>query len=157
MKIVINKCFGGYSLSRKAIARMAELNGKKAYFFTHSYSDSKVMYTPSPKSDSSPDLFFTAFDVPNPNEVFTSNKTENEMTAKERDAADALYTQHYLDSRPENRSDPVMIQVIEELGEEEASGGCAKLRIVNVPDGVEFEISEYDGLEHITETHRTWG
>jgi hypothetical protein len=30
------------------------------------------------------------------------------------------------------------------------------LRIVEIPDGVEWHISEYDGIEHIAENHRTW-
>lgn len=48
-----------------------------------------------------------------------------------------------------------LIQVVEELGNE-ASGSCANLKIVNIPDNIEWEISEYDGSEHIAEKHRTW-
>lgn len=33
MKIVINKCYGGFSLSAAAVKRMAELQGKECYFF----------------------------------------------------------------------------------------------------------------------------
>jgi hypothetical protein len=25
-----------------------------------------------------------------------------------------------------------------------------------VPDGVDWELSEYDGIEHVAEAHRTW-
>jgi len=32
-KIVINTCFGGFSLSPKAIKRISELKGKECYFF----------------------------------------------------------------------------------------------------------------------------
>jgi hypothetical protein len=54
------------------------------------------------------------------------------------------------------RSHPDLVEVVERLGEK-SYGECAKLRVVEVPDGVEWEIDEYDGREHIAERHRTWG
>jgi len=30
------------------------------------------------------------------------------------------------------------------------------LRIIEIPDGVEWQIEEYDGDEWIAEKHRTW-
>jgi hypothetical protein len=47
------------------------------------------------------------------------------------------------------------VQVVEELGDE-ANGRCSELSVVEIPDGVQWEIVEYDGLEHIAEQHRTW-
>lgn len=57
--------------------------------------------------------------------------------------------------RPESRTDPALIQTIEELGEE-ANGLCATLKIIEIPDDIEFEIEEYDGWEWISEAHRKW-
>jgi hypothetical protein len=37
-----------------------------------------------------------------------------------------------------------------------ANGACAELAVIEVPDGVEWAISEYDGNEHVAEVHRTW-
>lgn len=54
------------------------------------------------------------------------------------------------------RNDPLLIQVVEEL-QEKANGSCAKLKIVEIPDGIEWEIDEYDGQESIHEKHDTWG
>ena len=54
------------------------------------------------------------------------------------------------------RDDPVMIDVINELGEEECSNWSCRLKVVTIPDGVEWQIEEYDGLEWIAEKHRTW-
>lgn len=55
----------------------------------------------------------------------------------------------------ETRIASELIQVIEELGED-ASGTCAKLVIVEIPDDVIWEIEEYDGWETIEEVHRSW-
>jgi hypothetical protein len=54
------------------------------------------------------------------------------------------------------RDDPVLIQVIEEVGLESAGSAYAELKIVEVPDGVKWHIYEYDGMEHVAEEHRTW-
>ena len=54
------------------------------------------------------------------------------------------------------RTDPLLIQVIEKLGIEESNGGCAQLKIIEIPDGIEYEIHKYDGIEHIAEKHSTW-
>lgn len=54
-----------------------------------------------------------------------------------------------------NRDDPDLINIVESMGAA-ANGGFAKLKIVEIPDDVEWQIEEYDGLEHIAEQHRTW-
>ena len=36
------------------------------------------------------------------------------------------------------------------------SGRSAELGIVEIPDGVSWHVSSYDGLEHVAEDHRTW-
>lgn len=48
------------------------------------------------------------------------------------------------------RSNPELLAVIEKLGDA-ANGAHAKLRIVDLPDGItDWEIDEYDGVESIT-------
>ena len=54
------------------------------------------------------------------------------------------------------RDDPVLIGVIDELGEEKSSGLSCRLKVVTIPDGVDWQIEEYDGLEWVAEKHRTW-
>jgi hypothetical protein len=39
---------------------------------------------------------------------------------------------------------------------EESFGMFASLKIVEIPDDVEYEITEFDGLETIREKCRTW-
>lgn len=53
------------------------------------------------------------------------------------------------------RDDPYLVNVVEELGEG-ASGPLSKLKVVDVPVGVEWVVSEYDGLEWVAEHHRVW-
>lgn len=53
------------------------------------------------------------------------------------------------------RNDPLLVQVIEELGKE-SYGDYSVLKIVDIPDGISWYIEEYDGMESIHETHRTW-
>jgi hypothetical protein len=58
------------------------------------------------------------------------------------------------------RHDPLLVACVETLGgghRENASGEYANLVVVEIPDGVEYEVGEYDGMEHIAEKHRTWG
>ena len=55
----------------------------------------------------------------------------------------------------DKRTDPKLIDVVERLGSD-ADGHCAELRVVEIPDGIDWEIEEYDGKEWIAEKHRTW-
>jgi hypothetical protein len=57
--------------------------------------------------------------------------------------------------RDVERNDPVLIELIEQYGDA-INGRYADLRIVEIPDGVEWQIEEYDGNEWIAEKHRTW-
>ena len=53
------------------------------------------------------------------------------------------------------RNDPILVHVVETLGAE-ANGRFAKLHIVEIPDDVNWEISDYDGMESVEEVHRSW-
>jgi hypothetical protein len=53
------------------------------------------------------------------------------------------------------RDCPVLVAMIEEQGNA-VDGQFAELRIVDVPDDVNWYIEEYDGNEHVAERHRTW-
>tara|TARA_R110000822_G_scaffold5031_11_gene21854 strand:+ start:8272 stop:8562 length:291 start_codon:yes stop_codon:yes gene_type:complete len=46
------------------------------------------------------------------------------------------------------RNDPALVQVVEELGDK-ANGGCAELRIIDIPAGTLYRIDEYDGAESV--------
>lgn len=61
-----------------------------------------------------------------------------------------------LYDREIQRNDPMLIHVVEKLGEK-ADDKYARLKIVEIPDGVDWEVEEYDGKEWVSEVHRTWG
>jgi hypothetical protein len=114
MKIVINKCYGGFSLSDAAIM----LYGKKA-----------------------------GIDI-------IKNK-ENSSSFISHYYIDEIKDDNYFSERLIKRTDPILIEVVEELGEA-ADGLCAELKVVEIPDGVKWQIEDYDGIEWIAEQHRTW-
>lgn len=102
MKIVINRCYGGFGLSKDAIDLLQMKKG--------------------------------------------AGRIGDMFIDRNGDEVDLLYPP---------RDDKDLVEVVEELGGE-ASGGCADLKIVEVPDDVKWHIEEYDGLEHVAEVHRTW-
>lgn len=54
-----------------------------------------------------------------------------------------------------DRTNENLIRCIEELGEK-ASWECANIKVIEIPDDIEFEIEEYEGIEWVSEKHRTW-
>ena len=63
----------------------------------------------------------------------------------------------FYDETGENikRDDPRLIKAVEKL-KDKANGMSAELKVVKIPDDVEWEIDQYDGLEKIDEKHRSW-
>lgn len=55
-----------------------------------------------------------------------------------------------------DRTDPDLVAVVEELGNL-ANSKVSQLKVVEIPDGIEYTIEEYDGVELIAEKHETWG
>ncbi len=54
----------------------------------------------------------------------------------------------YFLERPENRTDPSLVRVVEELGRA-AGGRFGDPIIVSVEKGCKYRIKEYDGMEHV--------
>ena len=140
MRLVLNKCYGGFGLSRKAIMRYAEIKGIKLYPWISSIT--KSVYKEK-----------AVLDNPEISLNYCTKSLIKEATEKE----DAEYEEGSFFSEYDiARTDPALIQTIEELGSEEASGKCAQLAIIEIPDDIDYLIDEYDGIEHIAENHRTW-
>ena len=84
--------------------------------------------------------------IATPDSAFVIMLDEDQYLYIEKNKAEGYYS---------IREDLQLIKVIEELGSR-ANDEYADLKIVEIPDGVEFEIAEYDGVEWIAEVHRTW-
>jgi hypothetical protein len=104
MKIVINKCYGGFGLSKLAQELYADKKGLNLgkYNKTWGYYEGGDFY-----------------------------------------------------DREIPRDDADLVSIVESLGSK-ANGSCADLRIIEIPEGVNWQIEEYDGIEWIAEQHRTW-
>lgn len=67
-----------------------------------------------------------------------------------------LSGQEFPSFRWELRRDcPHLVKTVLELGSA-ANAAYANLKVVTIPDDVEWQIDEYDGNEWIAEVHRTW-
>ena len=51
------------------------------------------------------------------------------------------------------RDCPVLVEMVERG---DVEGTYAELKVVEIPDDVDWYIAEYDGMEHVAERHRTW-
>ena len=131
-EVVINDCYGGFSLSPLATLKLAKLKGKDCYFFN--YYNFRT-YTPLTLEQAEKDVSWFAYSVPNPKDYNTE--------------------EIYLPYEEIKRDDVDLIKVIKELGKK-ADGRFASLKIVKIPDNINYVIEEYDGMEHIAESHRTW-
>ena len=132
MKVAINKCYGGFGLSYEAVMRYGELIGIKLYPYINEFNSNRyVLYSGTGKY-----MWLCYFTKP-----LIDDKYDNDSYFRENDI---------------KRNDLNLIKVIEELGEK-ANGQHAKIKIVEIPDDIEWEIDEYDGMETIHEIHASWG
>ena len=63
--------------------------------------------------------------------------------------------ENYFEDREIPRNDPDLVSVVEDLGES-ANGFAASLKIVEIPEDVDWYVEENDGREWVAEKHRTW-
>lgn len=109
MKIVLNKCFGGFAISKEAAEFMAKNGCERA-------------------------------------------KKELEHSKKGN-----WYGYGYvagMDGSYDRTSEHLILAV--ETLKEKANGSSASLRVIEIPDGIDYYINEYDGVESVHERHRSW-
>lgn len=158
MKVVINNCFGGFGLSPLAIQEYARRKGKECYFFITEFGRSSPQGGLTPRNipatleEAEKATFYTAYSVPNPEDYRLEERDEDGTFkgANQRSRDISLY------SGDIPRDDPDLVAVVEKLGKK-ANGSFADLKVIEIPDDIDWKISEYDGNEHIAEKHRTWG
>ena len=141
MKVVINNTHGGFRLSNEAIHRYAELKGMKVW--TEQDKQFKNLYH--------------HWVVPPEDRVdFPENAVWAKLPHEERQALNEKYRTQQIYEREMERNDPVLVQVVEELGDL-CNTQVSAPKVVEIPDDVQFTIEEYDGREWVAEVHRTWG
>lgn len=132
MKVVINRCYGGFSLSRSATIVLAA-------------TDCPHIQRSEPK------------------DYFGGRPGWEKEFAKDQErSATGLFQRSLIidgkivtdEHRNSGRNCPHLAAVVET--DPSASGGCASLEVIEIPDGTDFEIDEYDGMESVHETHRRW-
>ena len=163
MKLVVNKCYGGFDLSARAVARIAEIEGRPCYFFNRLAGADLYTLTPTTlnKIETAEKYRYSfnwsAYDIPDIS-ILPNQREWKSMSDQEQRASNELWSIHSLESRYsyDKRSTPSLVQAVEELGGCCRIGGLASLRVVTIPDDVEFEIDDYDGIESIHEVHRSW-
>jgi hypothetical protein len=138
MKIVINKCFGGFSLSDKAIREYAKLKGIKLYPEEGKFG------------------FITYYTVPKDERVVWDEKKWNSYSLQKKQEINDKLDKQTIYNRDIERNDPALVKVVEKLGDK-ANGEYAELKVVEIPDDIEYIIEDYDGKEWIAEKHQTWG
>ncbi len=131
-KLVINVCFGGFGISDLALERYAEIKGIKIY-----KSSKKAGFNSS---------YYIC-----PEEEYLQIEKEDKNSATPHSRTNDLRFA-YCDFE---RTDPILVQVVEELGEA-SFGRHSELKVIEIPDGVPYTIEDYDGNEHVAEEHRTW-
>jgi len=144
MKVVINACHGGFSLSHEALIRGIE---KGANFIET--VEAKDWYI----TDKDPMAAYlkTVADCIEVRDGFLAPVVGSLLYKQGK----IYHVIDYYDIM--FRSHPILLEIIHELGIVDAAGDYAQLKIVEVPDGVDLQIDEYDGKEWVAEKHRTWG
>lgn len=146
-KVVINSCFGGFALSATAIARIAELQGKKAYFFEMGFGENPRELTIEEANETFSAAFYTTeHPIISTPDFLALSPEEKSKWNTDYEALRFSFT---------DRDDPLLVQAVEELGKE-ANTKISDLKVVEIPDDVEWEIEEYDGSEWVAEKHRVW-
>lgn len=135
MKIVINTCYGGFGLSEKAMKEYFRIKGWSLYI------DKDNNYT----------IYWKV-----PVEERVKKIDWNKSTQEERIAYNKKYSEQTFYEGDVARNDKDLILAIETVGIEKSGDKYSELKIVEVPDDVEWTIEEYDGMERIAEKHRTW-
>lgn len=137
-KVILNKCFGGFDVSKEAYELYAKKKGLELFCYEMDIKDiKKPIYRYATKKIS---LFNNYFIKDFGNNVRITNEDYEKYNL-------------YLDTS--HREDPILIEVIEELGEK-ANGRFGELKIVEIPDELDYVIDEYDGIETLHQKVQEW-
>jgi hypothetical protein len=127
-KVVYNACYGGFGLSKEACQRYWDIKGQQVWIEDTTWGFTVWLVAPEDRiSSKGGDAFYA-------------------MSMDERIAYNQAYSKQTWYNRNVDRHDPVLVQVVEELGKK-ANGECAELAIDEVYGS--YRIDEYDGNESV--------
>lgn len=130
MKIILNKCYGGFDVSKEAYMLYAKKKGLELYQYASNFTNfKKCIYK---KTDD--EALFKNYFIKDMGDNIEINNED--------------YKKYHLYLDDEHRQDPILIEVVEELGDK-ASGRFGRLEVVEIPDNCYYKIDEYDGIETI--------
>jgi hypothetical protein len=151
-EVVINKQYGGFGLSPEATLMLYKLGETSIATPINEYYH-----------DRSPIAHTAEYEALLGREATLKKWREYLKTKKHEGDSNHLFLTVFspdekfvLYARDIARDNPNLVKVVKKLGAK-ANGSCSSLKIVKIPMDVKWEISEYDGLEHIAEVHQTWG
>ena len=137
MKVAYNACFGGFGLSHLATVEYAKRKGVTltAYEQTkYKHREGVVEYRKDTEGVASMPHY---------------------LTKDLGDVISELPNDLYYSESLSDRCDKDLISIIESFGKK-ANGSCANLQIEEIPDGAEYEITEYDGNESVEPPRQSW-
>lgn len=139
MELVLNKCYGGYGLSHAAKMKFLAKKGIAVFPYMPVESDDifeKTLKRISEKEVISEDGAWRRCIY-----YFQIDPCKNEFVNDE-------YCMDYKDFDFDSveRFDKDLVETVKELGDK-SGDKFAYLKVVEIPDGASFEISDYDGIE----------
>ena len=135
-KVILNKCFGGFGVSKEAYELYAKKKGISIFRYTQEDLTNKI-YIYANDDNTSLNFYFTK-DFGN--NVYISSEDFEKYNL-------------FLDE--DFRKDKTLIEVVEELGEK-ANSMYSNLKIVEIPDDLDYVIDGYDGIETLHQKVQEW-
>ena len=135
-KVILNKCFGGFGLSKEAYELYAKKKGISVFHYTQE-NLKKEIYTYATDDNRTFDFYFTKDFGDN---VYISDED---------------FKKYFLKLDEKFREDKTLIEVVEELGEK-ANAFYSNLKIVEIPDDLDYVIDNYDGIETLHQKVQEW-
>ena len=138
-KIAVNRCYGGFDLSHAAWKLYAAKKNIDLHWYWMSYGVKNTAHIDEEPTHDNYIIMYQGEPVElDPADTYGIKESDKHLA------------EYYID-----RDDPTLIEVIEELGDA-ASGRFGNLKVVEIPDDVEWVIEDYDGMETVEEKHRSW-
>lgn len=142
LKVVINKCYGGFGLSYKALLWLHERNAECIEVIPI-----EEYYRGEENKNS------IAEAVIEMESYMKTSKTNSWRPPLTPDLKKVIMFKDRYGN--DSRTDLNLVECVETL-KEEANGACAQLKVVEIPLNIIFQIEQFDGIEHVAQQHPTW-